>query len=140
MYIDQIVSGVNTKLAGETLTYNQMRLFLDDCVDDINRELSACFPVFTGFLENDEYTAIPDKYIRSVIMLGAAFKFYVTDEEGIATAPQYGWDYKDSLFYMKRDYSCQVPVEYQVAESGYVNTPGGTTTEVPYITPGWRGW
>ena len=138
MLINDIVSGVNTKLAGETLTYNQMRLFLDECVDDINRELDASFPVFTGLTESDNYNYFPDKYIRSVVIAGAAFKFYVTDEEGIATAAQYGWDYKDSLFFMKRDYSCLVPAEYQVAEAGYVNTPGAS--ETPYINPVWRGW
>ena len=139
MYIDQIVSGVNTKLAGETLTYNQMRLFLDECIDDINRELDANFPTFDGLTESSEYTAIPDKYIRSVIIVGAAFKFYITDEEGAVTAPQYGWDYKDNLFYMKRDYSCQVPEAYRNAEAGYVAAPTDSTT-VPYIMPVWRGW
>ena len=139
MYIDQIVSGVNTKLAGETLTYNQMRLFLDECIDDINRELDANFPVFTGLSESAEYNYFPDKYIRSVIMVGAAFKFYITDEEGAVTAPQYGWDYKDNLFYMKRDYSCQVPEAYRNAEAGYVVT-SDLTTEAAFIKPVWRGW
>ena len=139
MLITQIVSGVNTKLAGETLTFNQVRLFLDECIDDINRELDATFPSFEGLTESDAYTSIPDKYIRSVVIVGAAFKFYVTDEEGAATAPQYGWDYKDNLFYMKRDYTCQVPEAYRNAEAGYIaNTD--ITTEVSYINPVWRGW
>ena len=44
MTIANIVSGVNTKLAGETLTFNQMKLFLSEVIDDINGELNATFP------------------------------------------------------------------------------------------------
>lgn len=123
MQIANIVAGVNTKLAGETLTYNQLRLFLDDVVDIINRELNANFPSFDSLTINDEYIAFPDKYIRSVVIIGAAYKFYVTDEEGIATAIQYQRDFMENLFFMKRDYSELVPEEYQAVDQGYVNGP-----------------
>ena len=47
MYINDIVSGVNAKLAGEQLTFEEMVLFLDETIDDINRELNACYPAFS---------------------------------------------------------------------------------------------
>ena len=137
MKVLDIVAGVNAKLAGETLTYTQMRLFLDEVIDDINAALSADFPTFEGIPSNGEYTAFPDRFIRSVIITGVAYKFYVTDEEGNQTAPQYQWDYQDRLFLMKRDYIELVPEEYQIAEQGYItypqNSPGDTR-------PLWSGW
>lgn len=123
MQIANIVAGVNTKLAGETLTYNQLRLFLDDVIDIINRELNANFPSFDELTASDSYTAFPDKYIRSVVIIGAAYKFYVTDEEGIATAIQYQRDFLENLFFMKRDYSEWVPEEYQVTDQGALAGP-----------------
>ena len=33
MYIEDIVSGVNAKLAGEQLTFEEMVLFLDETID-----------------------------------------------------------------------------------------------------------
>ena len=132
MTIANIVSGVNTKLAGETLTFNQMKLFLSEVIDDINAELNATFPSFDDLTSSDVYDAFPDNYIRSVVITGAAFKFYVTDEEGIATAQQYGYDYKDRLFRMKRDYSDKVPEEYQADGQGYLTGPALEYTK-PHI-------
>ena len=137
MKILNIVSGVNTLLAGETLTLNQMRLFLDLTIDDINDNLSSKFPAFEGLTESDDYAYFPDNYIRSVLIKGAAYRFYVTDEEGSATAVQYKFDFLDALFVMKRDYSCKVPEEYQDLERGYLVTPSDTA---PYMKTGWRGW
>lgn len=135
MLVSDIVSGVNAKLAGETLTYNQLRLFLDETIDDINAALNAKFPVFTGLTDSADYNFFPDKYIRSVVITGAANKFYVTDEEGIMTAQQYSYDYSDRLFIMKRDYSCRVPEEYQEGLQGYVDTTAGLR-----ISTNLRGW
>ena len=137
MKIINIVSGVNTLLAGETLTLNQMRLFLDLTIDEINDSLSSKYPTFEGLTENDDYDYFPDNFIRSVVIKGAAYRFYVTDEEGSPTAVQYKFDFLDALFIMKRDFSCRVPVEYQDYERGYVTT---TSEYAPYIKPGFRGW
>ena len=137
MLVQNIVAGVNTKLAGETLTYTQMRLFLDEVIDDINSALSANFPTFEDIPSNGGYTAFPDKYIRSVIITGVAAKFYVTDEEGIETASQYSMDYRERLFIMKRDHSMNVPEEYQDYERGSLvgaPTNGGNQ---PWTFGGW---
>lgn len=136
MFVYQIVAGVNTKLAGETLTFNQMRLFLSEVIDDINTQLNAKFPSFDDLTENSEYNYFPDKYIRSVVITGAAYKFYVTDEEGIVTATQYQQDYMTNLFYMLRDYSNKIPEEYQETDQGYVK---GIDFNQP-IESAWRGW
>ena len=136
MLISNIVNGVNTKLAGETMTFNQLKLFLSEVVDDINRELCATYPSFDDFTEADNYNYFPDKYIRSVVITGAAYKFYETDEEGIVTATQYHYDYMDNLFYMKRDYTCKVPAEYQDADRGYLE---GLEMRAG-VTLGMTGW
>ena len=75
-------------------------------------------------------------YIRSVIIPGAAYKFYVTDEEGISTATQYQYDYAERMFRMKRDYSNQIPEEYQADKRGYLEGP---ELHNP-LTYGWGGW
>ena len=136
MLISNIVNGVNTKLAGETMTFNQLKLFLSETIDDINRELCATYPSFDDLKESDNYNYFPDKYIRSVVITGAAYKFYETDEEGIVTATQYHYDFMDNLFYMKRDYSCKVPTEYQDADRGYVIGPELRAG----VTLGMTGW
>jgi len=128
----QIVNYVNAKLAGEMLTYTQLLVHLDAAVDDINRELNSCFPVFSEFETNKalypdypDYNFIPDRVIRMVIVVGVAYKFYITDEEGSMTAQQYSYDYKDALFYLKRDYCNSVPEQYQADNQGYIDGPGG---------------
>lgn len=120
MFVQDIVAGVNAKLAGETLTYTEMRLFLDETIDDINAALCSSFPSFSKTAANADYNYFPDRYIRSVVIVGAAAKFYVTDEEGIETATQYARDYAQRLFLMKRDYSMQVPEEFQADNRGYL--------------------
>ena len=136
MLISNIVNGVNTKLAGETMTFNQLKLFLSETIDDINRELCASYPSFDDLTESDNYNYFPDKYIRSVVIMGAAYKFYETDEEGIVTATQYHYDYMDNLFYMKRDYCCSVPEQYQDRDRGYVVGPELRAG----VTLGMTGW
>ena len=53
-------------------------------------------------------------YIRLVIVPGAAWHFYVNDEEGMQTATQYQTEFEKGLFLMLRDYATQVPELYQV--------------------------
>jgi hypothetical protein len=119
MELSIIVKRINRRLAGEMLTYAELEEHLDAVVDEINTRLNSTFPVFSEFNNTDypaqypNYTFFPDKYIRSVVIPGAAAKFYVTDEEGIDTAPKYNEEYTKNLFYMERDYSENIPVEFQ---------------------------
>lgn len=116
MLLSKIVNGVNAKLAGELLSLSELTVHLDSVVDEINAKLNAKFPVFSELEDATEYTAIPDKYIRTVIIPGAAYYFYTTDEEGAMVAPEYKEAYYRNLFYMERDYMQQIPAKYLESE------------------------
>ena len=128
MRISEIVRRTNEKLAGETLMYTQLEMFFDEVIDDINAKLNSKFPTFSEVfsaetLSSDaEYNCFPDKYVRTVVVVGAAYKFYCTDEEGIATAQQYAFDYNTNLFLMERDYSDLVPEQYRATGQGHLTT------------------
>ena len=137
MRISEIVKRVNEKLAGETLLYSQLEVFLDEVVDDINAKLNSKFPAFSTIytaeaLKNDVgYDYFPEKYIRTVVVIGAAYKFFCTDEEGLPSAQQYAFDYNTNLFIMERDYSALVPEEYQASGQGYVSGPDLNNNNLP---------
>ena len=116
MLLTTLVTRINQKLAGELLTYKELIPHLDDVIDEINNTLNSIYPAFSELEAlSTEYAFIPDRYIRSVIVPGAAWFFYVSDEEGMSTAQQYQMDYQKGLFYMLRDYVAQVPLEYQAS-------------------------
>lgn len=124
MLIRQIKDRVNTRLAGEQLTYSQLLPYLDAVVDDINARLHAKFKIFsevsTGNLDI-EYAEFPDVYIRSVVCVGAAVRWYQDDEEGIATAESLLQEYRNNLFLMERDYGPLVPDEKKaINKSGFL--------------------
>lgn len=127
MQITKIVRLINQHLAGEFCSPAELITYMDRVVDDINTRLNACFPTISEHISNygdttdPDYNVFPDKYIRSVLVIGAAYKYYVTDEEGNATAQQYGSDYTQNLFYMERDYSFSIPEIYRESEQGFVD-------------------
>ena len=137
MELAKIVQGINIKLAGEMLTYEMLKPYMDEVIDDINERLNANFPVFSDFTNAafpeiyPNYNYFPDRYIRKALMYGVATKFYTADEEGIATAKQYQMDYDNALFVMERDYLEQVPVAYQSTNTGSVVMD----EEASYVTP-----
>ncbi len=120
MDLNTVVKKVNTLLAGERLTFSGMADHLDRTIDDINARLNSTFPAFSDVVAEGkaEYDYFPDRYIRSVVCVGAAWYYYTSDEEGISTAPQYYQDYERGLFHMVRDYFNQVPLEYQDNSDG----------------------
>lgn len=120
MLISKIVAGVNNALAGEMLTYLELEMHLDRVIDDINTELGATYPAFSDLESGtDTYDAFPDTYIRTVVIPGAAHYFYMVDEEGLDSAPAIERLYSRGIFYMKRDWFNNVPLEYQRStESG----------------------
>ena len=134
MKIMQLVQSINTQLAGELLSVGELRDFIDKAIDDINTRLNTKFPVLTdvmftqdadgNVIQGTEYTAIPDKYIRTVVIPGAVFKYFTTDEEGAAVAPKYEEEFLKGLFYMERDYLSQIPEEYQESlAQGWITSP-----------------
>lgn len=134
MKYNTIVGLISKHLADEIVSESEMLSYMDRVIDDINARLNTVFPTFTEFKEQQfdyeqaegstlmdlDYTAIPDKYIRTVVIPGAAFKYYTTDEEGLYAAPKYEEDYKQGLFYMERDYSFSIPQEYRADDQGFV--------------------
>jgi hypothetical protein len=143
MRYNVIVSLISKKLADEIVSESEMLSYMDSVIDDINTELNASFPTFTEYKEQNtgisgtllDYTVIPDKYIRTVVIPGAAFKFYTTDEEGGYSAPKYEEEYKHGLFYMLRDFSLQIPEEYQASNQGYITIAESENPAGIYIPP-----
>lgn len=135
MNINDIVKNVNQMLAGELCTFGELLPHLDYTIDCINEKLGACYPTFSELPSGTlDYTVFPDKYIRSVVVVGAAWRFYVADEEGLATAQQYELDFNDALFKMQRDMLYKVPPKYQ--SDVYEGSVAG---DVDSITLGDRG-
>jgi hypothetical protein len=133
MRYNTIVGLISKHLADELVGESEMLSYMDRVIDDINTRLNTNFPTFTEYKEQQtdeaaltelDYTCIPDKYIRTVVIPGAAFKYYTTDEEGSYAAPKYEADYMQGLFYMERDFSFSVPAEYRVDTQGYVQMQG----------------
>ena len=114
MLIKNIVREVNRMLADELLSFDQMRIHLDRAIDGINDKLSSAYPVFSELdVSATEYAYFPDSYIRQVVIPGAAYHFYLTDEEGAPAAQAYGQMYANGLYIMMRDYITQVPAAYE---------------------------
>lgn len=144
MKYNTIISLISKHLADELVSESEMLSYMDRVIDDINTRLNATFPTFTEFKEEQiaadpniteiDYTAIPDKYIRSVVIPGAAHKYYTTDEEGGYSSPKYEEDYNTGLFYMIRDFSFSIPPEYQADNQGYINITGSDSGLV--VPPG----
>ena len=129
MRVGQIVNLINKHLADEFCSVAELTSYMDRVIDDINTRLNSKFPTISeviaaaGDTTDPDYNMFPDKYIRSVLVVGAAYKYYITDEEGNVTAQQYGAEYNQNLFYMERDYSFSIPEIYRESEQGFVTNP-----------------
>ena len=137
MLYSKIIDLISKHLGDDLVTTAELLSYADRVIDDINTQLGARFPTFTDSQEiygndNTDYTAFPDKYIRTVVIPGAAFKYYVTDEEGNQAATKYEEDYRQGLFYMLRDYSSQIPAEYRDEDGGGINISTDHSLQVPY--------
>lgn len=116
---------MNNALAGETLTLKEMLPHLDFAIDEINDTLNSTYPTFSELLakepEAKEYAFFPDRYIRRTVISGAAWNYYVVDEEGLQTSLQYQVDFEKGKFIMQRDMLYNIPTEYQAPMSrGYI--------------------
>lgn len=129
---------MNIKLAGEMLTYDMLKPYLDEVIDNINTRLSAKFPVFSEFTQAayptqyPNYNFFPDNFIRTVVIYGAAHKFYTADEEGINSARQYDTEYQNAMFIMERDYLELVPTEFQVDTPASVVMDTAALADTPF--------
>ena len=90
MKLERLVQLTNLKLADELLSYVELLPYFNMVIDDINAIMNTTFPNFPEPpLETDEYTAIPDRYLRMKEVVEDDYKYYVIDEEGQGTAPAY---------------------------------------------------
>lgn len=139
MRIRAIKDLVNARLAGEQLPYSTLLPYLDSVVDEINSKLHAKFKTFSQVSPRDidvEYNEFPDKYIRTVVAVGAAARWYIDDEEGIETATALTQQYNNNLFVMMRDYGPLVPADKQAEENtGYLADPNDLSSSGQGINP-----
>ena len=141
MKVKDIVKLTNTYLAGEQLVYHKLVPFYDAVIDDINSRLNSTYPSFSSLefrqLDSDEavYDFFPDRYIRTVVALGAAHKFYTMDEEGTVYDEEFSRKYEESLFYMTRDYIDQVPEIFQSDSPGSVPIRIDDTADAYLVCP-----
>ena len=131
MEIAKICNLINQSLAGELLRQDELILYMDKVIDDINNQLNTNYPTFSEykaefFPDYPNYNVFPEKYIRSVVVPGAAYNFYKVDEEGNNTAPLFRQEYQTNLFYMVRDMMDKVPRRFQGRCQGYVETDSET--------------
>lgn len=122
MRYTDVVKEVNRLLDGERLTEAQLLKYFDSTIDDINEALNAIYPTFSEYQTipgfDLMYDAFPDTYIRTVVCVGAAYKWYKSEEEGEHVAASYGADYERALFIMKRDWLASVPEIYRNPNGG----------------------
>lgn len=131
MEIAKICKLINQSLAGEMLRQDELLLYMDKVIDDINNQLNSNYPTFSEytsefFPDYPNYNVFPEKYIRSVVVPGAAYNFYKVDEEGNNTAPLFRQEYQTNLFYMVRDMMEHVTPMFQGDCQGYVNSDSET--------------
>lgn len=118
MRINDIVRLINKKLADSTYNYYDLRPYMDEAIDAINEQLQSCYPAFSEIPENaTNYNYFPDRYIRTVIVSGAAHFFYLADEEGINATPALTNQYLVNLTNMQRQFAPLVPMEYRDSTS-----------------------
>lgn len=118
MLLSELVRRVNNRLDGENLRYEDMVEHLDAVVDNINETLNTVYPVFSDLPAGTlEYDYFPDRYLRSVVVVGAAMRFYITDEEGGNPPPGYTAEYQGALFRMLRDFLHLVPEEWKAVST-----------------------
>lgn len=132
MLLTDIQKLFNTALAGDTLSITEMLPHLDAAVDGINSTLNTVYPVFSQldtFSSGVKYDYFPDRFIRTVVIPGAAWHYYVTDEEGLQTAPQYQADFEKGKFIMLRDMLYDIPEEYQaeIEQGSVIANPNNDT-------------
>jgi len=130
MQMSEITRRVNDLLDGEILAPRQMRDLLDNAIDKINETLNTIYPTFSELPEGSlEYVCFPDRYIRTVVCLGAAVAFYMRDEEGGNPPQGYAMEFQAGLFRMLRDYIHMVPDIYKAPD-----TLGTVKHKMPAVT------
>lgn len=121
-YMDMVIDDINDRLQATFPTFTEWHEFVDKWNKYVEANKATPVPAFPIFLRDaSKYDAFPDKYLRSVVALGVAVKYYARDEEGEQVALDYQNKYLDALFKMTRDYHSQVPWYFQDNEGGFID-------------------
>lgn len=148
-----LINLFNEKLAGEMFKYDEVVSYFDAVINEINNDLSAKFPTLSEFTPTsfpgykkelyttydqdgreiididkramvyNNYDLFPNRYMESVVIPGAAYKWFSVDEEGASTAPLFQAEYDKARFEMLRDYLDLVPYEFQNNLTGACSDP-----------------
>lgn len=125
MKVSDLVKLTNEKLDGERFTEAQLINHMDSVIFDINEALSAVYPTFSEAKQlpgyDGTYTLLPDMYLRNLVPVGAALKYYQAEEEGEGVARTYQETYGMYLFVIKRDYIEQVPEIFRALGRGVLD-------------------
>lgn len=143
MEIKKIIDTINRGyIASDYLRYPDCVYLMDMVIDEINANLNSNYPTFSeweGFVDRwnkmvddfhlsrefqrskDVYDVFPDRYIRSVVCVGTAVKFYSRDEEGEQVALDYQNRYQENIFEMTRDFHELVPRLFTNEFGGYID-------------------
>ena len=120
---------INDRLQGELLTWNEVIKYGDAVIDDINVQLYALYPTFSQAQQlpgwYGEYNFFEDKYLRSVVVIGVVYKYYIAEEEGEQVAQLFASEYDAALFAMKRDMYNQVPEVFEARNRGTFESKWG---------------
>ncbi len=128
-YLDGAVDDINTALDTRYPTFSEFnptqfpdyKKNLYTTVDPVTGEAIVNLEVRNVVYNN--YDLFPDKYIRSVVIPGAAYKWYSVDEEGASVAPIFQQEYDTNRFLMLRDFADRVPPIFQANNTGAVRDP-----------------
>lgn len=138
-YMDLVIDDINERLQAKYPTFTEWKDFVakwNAYVSGPNPVPGEGMPEAPEFMypprhrpiqdpkflrDNTNYDAFPDKYLRDVVALGTAVKFYTRDEEGEQVAMDYQNRYEMALFKMVRDYHNQVPWFFQENTGGYID-------------------
>lgn len=128
-FMDMVIDDINERLQARYPTFTDWSDFVirwNELVAGENPilspdadEICECLPKIIR--TNSNYDAFPDEYIRTVVALGVAVKFYTRDEEGEQIALDYQNRYEAALFKMVRDYHNRVPWYFQDNTGGYID-------------------
>ena len=118
MLLTDMVKHTNALLAGESCSLLELVPFFDMTIQDINQDLGSVYPTMSEHLKSiqppyTEYSFFPDRYIITVLCLGAAVHFYMADEEGNPAPMGYTMRYEKNRYMMQRDFIGFVPLSYQ---------------------------
>ena len=156
MNINKLCTFINNNyIISENLRSVELMGYMDIVIDDINDRLQASFPVLSEWkdyvttyntehhldldyipLDVDVYTAIPARYLRSIVAIGAALNFFTNDEEGEQVSNKYYIQYERNMFNMIRDFHDLVPTEFKVTNGGYISNRYNTQENFDSCTEG----